>query len=165
MTPILDKIRSAGGTVVVLAGKLRIEVPPGLLTDQDKQDLAQHRDELIRLLIDTPEVVGTDQNHEVELVQDLDVWLRDNTVEPIPCGTCGGLERWEDLAGGWHCAKCDPPTRAQILRERAARLRRRYSTSPRNLAADIELPVQTPIMTAEPAPGANRSRPLTTTQT
>jgi hypothetical protein len=50
VTPILDKIRSAGGRVVVLAGKVRIEVPPGLLTDQDREILARNRDELIEIV-------------------------------------------------------------------------------------------------------------------
>lgn len=44
---------------------------------------------------------STGQDQEVEVV-DLDAWLRENTVEPIPCGKCGGLERWQDGGGSWH---------------------------------------------------------------
>jgi hypothetical protein len=42
---------------------------------------------------------------------------------PDPCPKCGTLELWQSLAGNWRCLRCDPPTNAQRLRERAARLR------------------------------------------
>ena len=42
------------------------------------------------------------------------------------CPACGRLERWEDLAGGWHCERCEPRTRAIQLRQRADELRDRY---------------------------------------
>ena len=50
---------------------------------------------------------------------------------PDPCPDCGGLELWESVAGdlfgrtpgNWRCLRCDPPTKAQRLRERAARLK------------------------------------------
>lgn len=49
MIPILDKIRRAGGRVVVRDQAVRIEAPPGTLSDQDRQVLAQHRETLLRL--------------------------------------------------------------------------------------------------------------------
>lgn len=48
-------------------------------------------------------------------------------VDLQPCPTCGGLERWQDLAGGWHCEQCEPRTAGPRLRELAARLRARYT--------------------------------------
>lgn len=41
---------------------------------------------------------------------------------PDPCPECGTLELWQSLAGNWRCLRCDPPTKARRLRERAARL-------------------------------------------
>ena len=45
---------------------------------------------------------------------------------PPPCPTCGSLELWQDILGGWHCQHCDGATlrRSLALLERAARLRR-----------------------------------------
>jgi len=42
---------------------------------------------------------------------------------PDPCPKCGTLELWQSLAGNWRCLRCDPPTNARRLRERADRLR------------------------------------------
>lgn len=180
MIAVLDKIRQAGGRVVVQDQAVRIEAPPGLLTDQDRQVLAQHRQDLLRLFApaepvvvdpyldqerqaiqwvealspaEAERVVGTaveewdtlvrsdhqdldqgqhrevDHVHVQHLDQDLDQWLRDNTVEPADCDKCGSLDRWQDLTGGWHCGKCDPPVVGLRVREQAAALRRRrYAT-------------------------------------
>jgi len=57
-----------------------------------------------------------------ELAEDLDQWLDENTVEPVPCHHCGSLEVWEDLVGRLHCAVCNPPLRAQMLRLQVKRL-------------------------------------------
>ena len=45
---------------------------------------------------------------------------------PAPCPTCGSLELWQDLRGGWHCQHCEAAKfrRSQQVAERAARLRR-----------------------------------------
>lgn len=200
MIPILDKIRRSGGSITVLDGRLRIEAPPGTLSEQDRQVLAQHRQDLLRLfapsipVVDvkdatafqprkcavetvecedgkvrqaeaaaiqwveglTPEAAAAavetavrewdaltgghqqadrqpDQDLDQDLDQqqhhagDLDQWLRENTVEPIECGKCGSLDQWQSIAGSWHCSRCDPLIKAAIIRERAARLRRRYA--------------------------------------
>ncbi len=52
-------------------------------------------------------------------------------IDAEPCPICSGLERWQDLAGGWHCERCEPRTRATWLREHAQRLRERHSRNPR----------------------------------
>lgn len=67
-------------------------------------------------------LAGPDQ--EIEFIPDLDEWLDTNTIDPVICDGCGSLDRWQDLVGGWHCTRCDPPLRAQMLRLQAARLRR-----------------------------------------
>ncbi|NLF70051.1 MAG: hypothetical protein GX575_13485 [Candidatus Anammoximicrobium sp.] len=52
-------------------------------------------------------------------------------IDAEPCPVCSGLERWQDLAGGWHCERCEPRTRATWLREHAQRLRERHARNPR----------------------------------
>jgi len=47
---ILTKIRQAGGSILVEDGDLRISAPGGLLDDQDRAVLAEHRDQLVELL-------------------------------------------------------------------------------------------------------------------
>jgi ribosomal protein L37AE/L43A len=56
------------------------------------------------------------------------IWQRadmpEMTVEDIrECGTCGGIEHWQDLRGGWHCERCDPRTAGPRLRRRAEEIR------------------------------------------
>ena len=49
---------------------------------------------------------------------------------PDICPECGTLELWQSLAGNWRCLRCDPPTKAQRLRERAARLKLKAQSRP-----------------------------------
>ena len=67
---------------------------------------------------DDPEAGETDEGIEV-------------IDPPDPCPKCGTLELWQSLAGNWRCLRCDPPTKAQRLRERAARLKTDRTDSPR----------------------------------
>ena len=48
-----------------------------------------------------------------------------------PCSECGTLELWQTLMGNWRCLRCDPPTKARRLRERAAQVKSDRSDSPR----------------------------------
>lgn len=146
LVEILAKIESSGGTIVVRDGQVRARVRPGTLSDRDREILARHKPDLIAMLrsgdgdetsshsgktgVVSPSPAEADQGPEVEVVEDLDKWLAENTVPPVACENCGGLDRWEDLVGSWHCAKCDPPLPAQRLRERAARIRGRYASVP-----------------------------------
>jgi hypothetical protein len=58
MIEILNKIRAGGGTIEVVGGDLRLRVPRGLLSDQDRRLLVERKPELITLLAaDTPVVV------------------------------------------------------------------------------------------------------------
>jgi len=51
-------------------------------------------------------------------------------IDAKPCPVCGGLERWQDLADGWHCERCSPALGlGQQLRERAAQLRERTTAA------------------------------------
>jgi len=48
-------------------------------------------------------------------------------IDAQPCPMCGGLERWQALAGGGHCSTCSPATpTGERLRRLAAELRERY---------------------------------------
>lgn len=53
------------------------------------------------------------------------------TDPPDPCPKCGTLELWQSLVGNWRCLRCDPPTKARRLRERAARMKSDRTDSPR----------------------------------
>ena len=62
-------------------------------------------------------------------------WVRydvadDGTLDLLPCLTCGGLERWQDLAGNWHCEACSPRVAGPRMMARAAELRTRYRKAP-----------------------------------
>jgi len=139
---VLAKVDQAGGTIVVRDQEVRLRLRPGTLTDQDREILAQHKPDLLDMFgtvdVDrtTPHsgktgVVSTsaaaaDQDQEPP-VEDLDQWLKENTVVLPPCETCGGSDFWQDLSERWRCTKCEPPIRARRTRERAARLRDSYT--------------------------------------
>ena len=58
---------------------------------------------------------------------------------PERCPECDGLEFWESVAGDlfgrtpgrWRCLRCDPPTTARRLRDRAERLKLKAQSRPR----------------------------------
>lgn len=152
MSPLLviTKIRQAGGMIWSEDQDLRIEAPVGLLTPEDRTVLAEYKTDLIPLLsrpipvddpvereaivwADTAPAAALDQalaewdeivEADLPPVEDLDQWLRENTIEPVVCD-CGGLERWQDLAGGWHCTLCRPPMRSEMLRLQVRQILRR----------------------------------------
>ena len=77
-----------------------------------------HKGELLAILRRDPEAGKTDEGIEV-------------IAPPDPCPKCGTLELWQSLASNWRCLRCDPPTKARRLRERAARLKTDRTDSPR----------------------------------
>ncbi len=99
-------------------------VPNGLLLHCPTKEIAEAveagRTELEAIL-------AGDDAEQVEFV-DIDQWVQDNTILPVSCDRCGGLEQWQDCGGTWHCSKCDPPIQCQILRQKADRLRRQPTT-------------------------------------
>ena len=116
MIEILAKIRQAGGTVAVVSGDIRLRVPKGLLSDQERSLLAEHKAEIVKLLADDRDLDQDDGS---------DRW--ETAVDPPPaCQQCGSLELWWDFWGGQHCQRCEAAgfKRSQQLLERAARLRR-----------------------------------------
>ena len=90
-------------------------------------------DEAGRLVMDVVplDMASAVTNHEADLTRILKVEAAsmaeamEKIIDPPdPCPKCGSLELWETLARSWRCQRCDPPTKARRLRERAARLRR-----------------------------------------
>jgi hypothetical protein len=53
--------------------------------------------------------------------------------ELTPCAHCNTLDQWQTLTGNWRCLRCDPPTKARRLRDRAAQLKtdRRFAQDER----------------------------------
>ncbi len=68
---------------------------------------------------------GTAGDFDV-VVDTVDLWPGNNAVDLPSCESCGGLELWQSLTGNWRCLKCDPPTKAQRMYEKAEQLRKRY---------------------------------------
>ena len=130
MNELLDKIQASGGTIEVIDGDLRIRVPKGLLSDQDKVVLVERRDQVIRLL----EARNTVQKPCIwteypTLCEQNMGW--DQAVEPIPCSICGEIMAWWDILGGRHCMICEAAglERSVELIQAAARLKGRGSKS------------------------------------
>ncbi len=156
---LLSEIRTGGGEIKVVGHDLRLRVPAGLLSPDDKQVLRAHRQDLLRLLGPAEQVVVDEEREAIQWVEalspeeaevvvetalrewrDLVGWAETPVVDPVkeaevvewddcvdpppPCERCGSLELWQTAAGSWHCQRCDPPIRSEMLRLRAARLRR-----------------------------------------
>jgi len=150
MTPldVLSTIRKAGGTVVVEDGDLVVRVKPGILGQEHKASLAQHKASLVSLLpdgereaiqwleslsADEAEVVVqaalkewssivASKAHHKAVDDDPDPW--ELAIEPPDaCEQCGSLVLWRDFGGRWHCRKCEPPIRSEFLQAKAQRLR------------------------------------------
>ncbi len=133
-------------------GQLDIDAPAGELTPELLARLRDCKPELLAMLQPQPSDVPGGDRHGADGPQDdhgdAGEWLEltdpdgrrclvrsdaaDITIIDLqPCPVCGGLERWQDLAGGWHCERCEPRTRATWLREHAQRLRERHERNPR----------------------------------
>jgi hypothetical protein len=141
MIEVLDRIRAAGGDVAVVGGDLRLRVPRGLLSDQERRLLAEHKAEIVRLLADEEVVVtmpkavvepDLDQQAEpVEFTTPEGMTIRfaepedeeEIVVPPPPCQQCGSLMLWQDFSGKWHCQYCEPAVVSERLLATAARLR------------------------------------------
>ena len=156
MNPLeaISKIRQAGGTVIVESGDLQISCPPGVITKEAAACLRENKPDLVRILTPPDEersalqwleglppakadvVLSKAIREWDELVgllntspdPDGDPWPADGGSEPSPCPQCDSLTAWQDMRGdAWHCATCDPPTKALRLLRRTQRIRRRYN--------------------------------------
>ena len=97
--------------------------PRSAVTPDLTARMKAHKPELLAILRgDTPEASADDLADEPKADN-----AEDSTEvidPPAPCPKCATLELWQTLAGSWRCLQCDPPTKAQRLRERAARMRK-----------------------------------------
>lgn len=108
-----------------------------------------------------PDVSGR-MGWEAPALPEADRWWADGNVAALPeatapCPRCGGLELWQDPAGGWHCQRCDGDVlrRSRDLTARAARLRAagRAKAAPQDCAGGapgprvdaLELPGNRPV--------------------
>ncbi len=73
------------------------------------------------------DIPGAAGDSDVAL-DDINLWPGDNAIDLHPCGSCGGMDFWQSLAGNWRCMNCHPPETAQRLLEKVERLRKRYGT-------------------------------------
>lgn len=125
---LLDELRGLGIELQAHGDRLRFR-PRSAVTDELLARLQAHKGELLEMLhggngYTTPAI--SDNRHGSVVGEALDI-----IDIPDPCPDCGGIEVWQDLAGGWHCERCKPRRQgdrlrrlAPELRERAYRLRR-----------------------------------------
>jgi len=132
-------------------GQLDIDAPAGELTDELLQALRTKKAELLKLLaggpqdgdggpVAKPSELPGDDRHGADGPQDggpsdIDAAGLEIIDVPMPCPTCQGIVFWWDVAGGAHCERCSPRTRATRLREHARRLRELHARHPRRPAA------------------------------
>lgn len=93
MIPILDKIRRSGGSVVVVGDKVWIAAPPGLLSNQERQLLAKHKQDLLRLFEPREAVVDPYQDQERQSIK----WVEN--LDPAKAALVVGVavQEWDDL--------------------------------------------------------------------
>lgn len=132
-------------------GRLEIDAPAGELTDELLQRLRTCKAELLQLLAsDSQDLPGGDphgadgpqdlQPSDIDAGEWLDLTNPDGRrclvrsdaaeieiIDPMPCPVCGGIDRWQDVAGDWHCPTCRPISgTGERLRQRVAALRQRF---------------------------------------
>lgn len=137
---LLDALTQRGIIATYNGGRLHIDAPAGSFSPDLQVEVRRHRDEIVKRLSTRQEGEPT-PNDTIPAAEwtertDADGWRileRSGTTgleiiaPPPPCGKCGRLDLWQDVAGGWHCLRCDPPTVARRLRREAARIRQRYA--------------------------------------
>lgn len=114
---LLNTIRLGGGSVVVEDGDLRLRVPAGLLTPEDKAVLVQHKADLVRLLAPVdlereaiqwvealPPAAG-----EIVVERAVEGWeeIVVSDQPAAPCKACGNPIAWLS-AGRMICGLCQP---------------------------------------------------------
>ncbi|NUQ65463.1 MAG: hypothetical protein HUU20_23590 [Pirellulales bacterium] len=90
MISILWKIRQAGGKILVDAGRVRIDVPIGVLSDSDKQVLGDHKQDLVRLLAPAETVVVDAEREAIQWVETLSPTQADEVVATA-------LREWREI--------------------------------------------------------------------
>lgn len=89
---VLERLRSLGARVSLAGDKVRVEAPAGVLTDDLRRELIEHKAELVRLLRPAPD------------------------LPPPACDRCGGTLFWQSIAyGPWTCARCYPPDTWRVV--------------------------------------------------
>jgi hypothetical protein len=119
-------------------GQLDVDAPEKLLTADLLARLREHKPELLTILAGDPqEQPETDAAGWLERIDanGRTSWTRADVAAlevidfPTPCEVCGAFDRWQDLRGGWHCARCEPRKTGPRLRKLAYQLRWQYGIS------------------------------------
>lgn len=97
-TELLSTIRGSGVEIWATHGKLRYRAPAGVMTDDLKQRLRQHKGELLELLnpadIETPRTEAEQQAAARVFEYKLDGWGQWGVLLGQPGGTLHEAERW-----------------------------------------------------------------------
>ena len=98
LVDLLIDLDSAGIELAAVDGQLRFR-PTEKMTPELLGRLREHKPALLAHLDGGLPVVDVP-------ILDVDGWPF-GSFEPVPCTACGGLERWQDATGAWHCQHCD----------------------------------------------------------
>jgi len=145
---LLDALTQRGIIATYDGGRLHIDAPAGSFSPDLQAEVRRHREEIVRRLstgadqsgpipddtipvADSPEWIERTDADGRRILERADVAGLEIIDVPTPCPHCDGIEVWQDVAGGWHCLRCDPPTVARRLRRAAARIRQRAGTRAR----------------------------------
>lgn len=115
---LLEDAHSAGLTVRVDGDRLVLRGPPS--AEAVAKKLLWHKGDVMKAMTASMALTVVETGNDTDLgPQDLP-----------PCPSCGSLELWQDLLGGWHCQRCNAVAllRSRRLLERAARLRKAART-------------------------------------
>lgn len=99
-TGLLDDLRNKGVRLSVEEDRLAVDAPKGMLTDDVRQAIRQHKQALLALLSQPMPAAAPVQSTALPPPAPL--------TPSYPCVVCGSTDRWEDR-GIWRCRQCWPP--------------------------------------------------------
>ena len=102
MTPqaLLDQLQILGVCLTAQGERLQVDASPGVLTDELRQAIRQHKQELLVLLAQEPMVP-----------EGCMLTINPQTGQPFVtrlyrCQSCGGTDWGPHPHGYWHCRAC-----------------------------------------------------------
>lgn len=104
---LLRRLREAGCELQAEGDRLRVNAPKGVLTDELRSLIRQHKPELLRLLAPVQDRRARLAPASITLALSL---RRDGT-----CYVCGGSQWWLSVYGALVCCLCHPPPAAELV--------------------------------------------------
>jgi hypothetical protein len=102
---VITDLQARGAIFELIDGRIRIDGPEGLVTEEVKQFLSEHKPDIVSLLTDA----------------ELRFFLNDGP-NALTCACLPDTRRWRHAATKdrppgfkWHCANCFPPADASLV--------------------------------------------------